>query len=49
MPYGIKMAETTWPEIEQAFNNNWPIILPLGAGCKEHGHHLPMNTDRDHC
>ena len=46
MPYGIEMAKTSWPQIEQSFKDNWPVILPLGAGCKEHGHHLPMNTDK---
>jgi creatinine amidohydrolase len=45
MPKGIKMAEVTWKEIELAFKKNWPVIIPLGAGCKEHGLHLPMNTD----
>lgn len=46
MTYGIEMATASWPQIETAFNNNWPVILPLGAGCKEHGYHLPMNTDK---
>lgn len=42
---GLKMAEITWPQIEEAFKKGWPVILPVGAACKEHGHHLPMNTD----
>lgn len=41
----IKMATAYWPTIEKAFKENMPVIIPLGAGCKEHGHHLPMNTD----
>jgi creatinine amidohydrolase len=45
MPHSIKMAESYWPEIAEAFDQNIPVIIPLGAGCKEHGHHLPMNTD----
>jgi creatinine amidohydrolase len=45
MGSGIRMAEVSWPVIEQAFAANWPLIIPLGAGCKEHGLHLPMNTD----
>ncbi|KTC88118.1 MULTISPECIES: creatininase family protein [Legionella] len=45
MKSGIRMAEVSWPVIEQAFIANLPIIIPLGAGCKEHGLHLPMNTD----
>lgn len=39
------MAEVSWPEIEKAFEEELPLIIPLGAGCKEHGFHLPMNTD----
>lgn len=42
---GIKMAEVSWPVIEQAFKESLPVIIPLAAGCKEHGLHLPMNTD----
>ncbi|KTD36583.1 Creatinine amidohydrolase [Legionella nautarum] len=45
MGSGIRMAEVSWPVIEQAFAANLPLIIPLGAGCKEHGLHLPMNTD----
>ncbi|CDZ76079.1 Creatinine amidohydrolase [Legionella massiliensis] len=39
------MAEVKWPTIELAFKEDIPVIIPLGAGCKEHGYHLPMNTD----
>lgn len=42
---GLKMAEITWLEIRQAFKAGWPVVIPLGAECKEHGLHLPMNTD----
>jgi creatinine amidohydrolase len=45
MPRGFKMAEVTWPVIEQAFADDFRLIIPLGAACKEHGWHLPMNTD----
>lgn len=40
-----KMVNMTWPEIERAFHDNWLVVIPLGAACKEHGYHLPMNTD----
>jgi len=40
-----RMAELTWPEIDKAFQKNWLVVIPLGAACKEHGYHLPMNTD----
>ncbi len=45
MSPGFKMAEVAWPVIEQAFADNFLLVIPLGAGCKEHGWHLPMNTD----
>src|ERR1700733_15160891 len=45
MHEGIKMAETTWLNIKKSFDKKWLVVIPLGAGCKEHGLHLPMNTD----
>lgn len=42
---GLKMADMTWIQIKAHFINGWPVIIPLGAECKEHGFHLPMNTD----
>src|ERR1700722_18891293 len=45
MPKGIKMAEVTWIEVEKAFKSHWLVVIPLGAASKEHGFHLPMNTD----
>lgn len=41
----LKMVSSTWIEIEKAFQEDWLVIIPLGSNCKEHGHHLPMNTD----
>ncbi|MBS0286926.1 MAG: creatininase family protein [Proteobacteria bacterium] len=40
-----KMSAMTWPQIEKAFQENYLVVIPLGAACKEHGYHLPMNTD----
>lgn len=45
MKIPMKMAEMTWPEINQAFQNQALIVIPLGAASKEHGYHLPMNND----
>lgn len=36
----------TWKEIEDLFNEGVLVLVPLGAGCKEHGLHLPMSTDK---
>jgi creatinine amidohydrolase len=43
---GAWVAEITWPEVEQYLVHKALAILPVGAACKEHGHHLPMNTDQ---
>ena len=41
-----KILETmTWDEIRDALPTTQAIIIPLGAKSKEHGLHLPMNTD----
>ena len=34
-----------WPEIEQRIQNGAFAILPVGAASKEHGRHMPLNTD----
>lgn len=41
----MKMMEVCWLDIEYAFKEGWLVVIPLGASCKEHGYHLPMNTD----
>ena len=35
----------TWSQVEQRINAGAIAILPVGAASKEHGRHLPMNTD----
>jgi creatinine amidohydrolase len=42
---GRFIEELTWPEVAAAFKAGVPVILPIGAAAKEHGHHLPMKTD----
>lgn len=42
---GKLMENMTWSEIDAALKNVPMIIVPLGARQKEHGYHLPMNTD----
>jgi creatinine amidohydrolase len=36
----------TWDEVAARIGNGAAAILPIGAGAKQHGFHLPMNTDR---
>jgi creatinine amidohydrolase len=39
------MEDMRWPEIGARLAAGWPVIVPIGARSKEHGHHLPMSTD----
>jgi creatinine amidohydrolase len=36
----------SWDEVEQRLASGCDGILPIGAGAKEHGLHLPLNTDQ---
>jgi len=42
---GAFLGELTWTEAEERFAVAPGVILPFGAGAKEHGPHLPMNAD----
>jgi len=42
---GIRVAATSWPRVEEMLEHGASAVLPIGAGCKEHGRHLPMDTD----
>lgn len=39
-------AKMNWKEVERIFNDGALVVIPIGAGCKEHGLHLPNNTDQ---
>jgi creatinine amidohydrolase len=39
------IADATWQEADEALKQNTPCVLPIGAASKEHGFHLPLNTD----
>lgn len=39
------MAQLSWPELERRIAAGTVAVLPVGAACKAHGPHLPMNTD----
>ena len=42
---GACAAQLSWPEVEQRIKAGAIAVLPVGAACKAHGPHLPMNTD----
>ncbi|MCK6450241.1 MAG: creatininase family protein [Alphaproteobacteria bacterium] len=42
---GAWLEELTWPEAEAWIDRGAPVVVPVGAVAKEHGHHLPLNTD----
>ena len=36
----------TWDEVARRIDDGAAAILPIGAAAKQHGFHLPLNTDR---
>lgn len=42
---GVWLETLTWPEAKAWFDRGAPVVVPIGAIAKEHGHHLPLNTD----
>lgn len=41
----VYLEHLTWNQAEEAFREIPIILLPIGAILKEHGPHLPLNTD----
>lgn len=41
----VKLENLTWVEAETIFKEYDVVMIPLGARTKEHGPHLPLNTD----
>ena len=42
---GAFLGDLAWPEAETRLKAAPLVVLPFGAGAKEHGPHLPMNAD----
>ncbi len=42
---GVWLENLSWPEAKAKIDAGWPVIVPIGAIAKEHGAHLPLNTD----
>ncbi|UCG87669.1 MAG: creatininase family protein [Gemmatimonadota bacterium] len=45
-PQGAYLGNLTWPEAIERLREAPLVILPFGAGAKEHGPHLPLNADQ---
>jgi creatinine amidohydrolase len=43
---GVYLGDLSWPEAEWRYTETPIVIVPFGAGAKEHGPHMPMNADR---
>lgn len=43
---GLAVAHAPWPRIAAALATGATAVLPVGAGAKEHGAHLPAGTDQ---
>ncbi len=41
-----RVAHLPWDEVARRMAGGALAVLPVGAGAKEHGLHLPMNTDQ---
>lgn len=42
---GVMLADLTWLEAERVLTRDCVVVLPLGAGAKEHGPHLRLDND----
>ncbi|MBI3932738.1 MAG: creatininase family protein [Acidobacteria bacterium] len=42
---GIRLGDVPWTEAEALLTAERIVVLPLGAGAKEHGPHLPLRAD----
>ena len=42
---GVILSQLTWEEAQNAYETYSIVMLPIGAGTKEHGVHLPCGTD----
>jgi acetamidase/formamidase/creatinine amidohydrolase/Fe(II)-dependent formamide hydrolase-like protein len=42
---GVRLRDVPWTEAEPLLTRERVVVLPLGAGSKEHGPHLPLGND----
>ncbi|MSO76510.1 MAG: creatininase family protein [Alphaproteobacteria bacterium] len=41
-----RLSDLTWAEASERFARGAVVVVPIGAAAKEHGPHLPLDTDR---
>jgi creatinine amidohydrolase len=44
-PRGIRLSDITWQQAESVLQPETVVVIPLGAGSKEHGPHLKLGND----
>jgi creatinine amidohydrolase len=44
-PRGLRLADLTWQHAESVLRPETVVVIPLGAGSKEHGLHLKLSND----
>lgn len=44
-PKGVMLADLTWVEAGKVLTEQTVVVIPLGAGSKEHGPHLRLKND----
>jgi creatinine amidohydrolase len=42
---GQRLQDLSWPEAERVLTSDAVVVIPLGAGSKEHGPHLKLGND----
>ena len=42
---GVWLQDLTWQEAAERFTADPVVVVPVGAASKEHGPHLPLDTD----
>jgi creatinine amidohydrolase len=42
---GVRLADLTWVEAEKVLTPETVVVIPIGAGAKEHGPHLLLSND----
>ena len=41
----LRLGDMPWPDAERALDSSTVVVIPMGAGSKEHGPHLPLACD----